>query len=336
MKALDLGDKKVFSTVLKLTLPAMFAQFVNVLYSIVDRMYVGNIQGTGDLALTALGVCAPVATLLSASGSLVGLGGALASIVAFVVIFFAYRLAVKLIESRKIDVRQFVGALVAVVTGAVVLGTADASVINTTLTYEQRGDRDVEFKYSFSQFETFDEYYFDLGKGNYVSDIVIEENFNADAALYSEDYYSVDPDMAMKSNFGIKAFTNARIIGVTNKYAKPLIRLQPVLSLFAMYAAALMLSEGLVGLCGKEGKVRLKVLSIILFILAAALGIAVPIMLNEIFSLSTHLTMIELSVGAAPIVMLVFAVTGAIGFGVANIFKNKEITFSKKSERSEI
>lgn len=76
MKALDLGDKKVFSTVLKLTLPAMFAQFVNVLYSIVDRMYVGNIQGTGDLALTALGVCAPVATLLSASGSLVGLGGA--------------------------------------------------------------------------------------------------------------------------------------------------------------------------------------------------------------------------------------------------------------------
>ncbi len=76
MKALDLGNKKVFSTVLKLTLPAMLAQFVSVLYSIVDRMYVGNIAGTGDVALTALGVCAPVATLLSSFGSLVGLGGA--------------------------------------------------------------------------------------------------------------------------------------------------------------------------------------------------------------------------------------------------------------------
>ena len=76
MKALDLGNKRVFSTVLKLTLPAMLAQFVSVLYSIVDRMYVGNIEGTGDVALTALGVCAPVATLLTSFGSLVGLGGA--------------------------------------------------------------------------------------------------------------------------------------------------------------------------------------------------------------------------------------------------------------------
>lgn len=76
MKALDLANKKVFSTVLKLTLPAMLAQFVSVLYSIVDRMYVGNIEGTGDIALTALGVCAPVATLLTSFGSFVGLGGA--------------------------------------------------------------------------------------------------------------------------------------------------------------------------------------------------------------------------------------------------------------------
>lgn len=76
MKALDLANKKVFSTVLKLTLPAMLAQFVSVLYSIVDRMYVGNIEGTGDIALTALGVCAPMATLLTSFGYLVGLGGA--------------------------------------------------------------------------------------------------------------------------------------------------------------------------------------------------------------------------------------------------------------------
>lgn len=76
MKALNLANEKVFSTVLKLTLPAMLAQFVSVLYSIVDRMYVGNIKEIGDVALTALGVCAPVATLLTSFGYLVGLGGA--------------------------------------------------------------------------------------------------------------------------------------------------------------------------------------------------------------------------------------------------------------------
>ena len=53
MKALDLGSKNVFSTVLKLTLPAMLAHFINVLYSVVDRMYVGNIEGIGDTVLVA-------------------------------------------------------------------------------------------------------------------------------------------------------------------------------------------------------------------------------------------------------------------------------------------
>lgn len=76
MKAINLADNKVSHTVLKLTIPAMLAQLVNVLYSIVDRMYVGNIEGTGDIALTALGVCAPIATLLSSFGYLIGLGGA--------------------------------------------------------------------------------------------------------------------------------------------------------------------------------------------------------------------------------------------------------------------
>ncbi len=76
MKALDLGNKKVFSTVLKLTIPAMVAQFINVLYSIVDRMYVGNIKGIGEVALAGVGVVAPVATLISSFAFLIGLGGA--------------------------------------------------------------------------------------------------------------------------------------------------------------------------------------------------------------------------------------------------------------------
>ncbi len=76
MKALDLGNQKVLSTVLRLVIPAMIAQFINVLYSIVDRIYVGNIAGIGDTALAAVGVCAPVATLISSFAFLIGTGGA--------------------------------------------------------------------------------------------------------------------------------------------------------------------------------------------------------------------------------------------------------------------
>lgn len=76
MKAINLGSSRVLSTVLKLIIPAMIAQFINVLYSIVDRMYVGNIDGIGDAALAAVGVCAPITTLISSFSFLIGTGGA--------------------------------------------------------------------------------------------------------------------------------------------------------------------------------------------------------------------------------------------------------------------
>lgn len=76
MKSLDLGSERAAVTVMKLAFPAMLAQLISVLYSIVDRIFVGNIAGIGEIALAGLGVCAPVATLISAFASLVGFGGA--------------------------------------------------------------------------------------------------------------------------------------------------------------------------------------------------------------------------------------------------------------------
>lgn len=76
-KTNDLGKDNILSLVLRLAVPTMIAQFVNVLYSIVDRMYIGNIKGTGDIALAGVGVCGPIVTLLSSFGTLVGLGGSI-------------------------------------------------------------------------------------------------------------------------------------------------------------------------------------------------------------------------------------------------------------------
>lgn len=73
----DLGKDSIPSLVLKLAGPAMLAQFVNVLYSIIDRMYIGHIPKTGALALAGAGICGPIVTLLSSFGTLVGLGGSI-------------------------------------------------------------------------------------------------------------------------------------------------------------------------------------------------------------------------------------------------------------------
>ena len=58
-KTNDFGRDSIPLLVLKISIPFMFAQFVNVLYSIVDRIYVGNIPVTGADALAGVGVCAP-------------------------------------------------------------------------------------------------------------------------------------------------------------------------------------------------------------------------------------------------------------------------------------
>ena len=72
----DLGRDDIRALVRRIALPSMLAQFVSVLYSIVDRMYIGHIPEVGEVALAGVGVCGPVVTMIGSVASLVGLGGA--------------------------------------------------------------------------------------------------------------------------------------------------------------------------------------------------------------------------------------------------------------------
>ena len=72
----DLGRDHVRTLVWRIAIPSMLAQFVSVLYSIVDRMYIGNIPEVGDIALAGVGVCGPIVTMVASFASLVGVGGA--------------------------------------------------------------------------------------------------------------------------------------------------------------------------------------------------------------------------------------------------------------------
>ena len=76
-----LGSEPLGKLMFSLAVPSVAAQLINVLYNIVDRIYIGHIPGYGDVALTGVGVTFPILTLISAFSAFAGMGGApLASI----------------------------------------------------------------------------------------------------------------------------------------------------------------------------------------------------------------------------------------------------------------
>ena len=77
----DLGRDPIGKLLYRLAIPTVTAQLVNALYHIVDRIYIGHIEGEGDLALTGLGVCFAVIMFVSAVSALVGMGGASRAVV---------------------------------------------------------------------------------------------------------------------------------------------------------------------------------------------------------------------------------------------------------------
>lgn len=73
--SVDLGKGSVGKLLLKLSVPAIIAQLVNVLYNIVDRIFIGRLPG-GDIAMAGVGVAFPIIIIISAFSSLIGMGGA--------------------------------------------------------------------------------------------------------------------------------------------------------------------------------------------------------------------------------------------------------------------
>ena len=61
---------------LKMAIPTVLAQLVNMLYNIVDRVFIGHIEGIGDYALTGVGLCMPIIMAISAFAALISSGGA--------------------------------------------------------------------------------------------------------------------------------------------------------------------------------------------------------------------------------------------------------------------
>ena len=75
-----LGYEPISRLLFKMAVPTVLAQLVNLLYNIIDRIYVGRIPETGSLSLAGLGVTFPIIMLISAFAMLAGMGASRAAI----------------------------------------------------------------------------------------------------------------------------------------------------------------------------------------------------------------------------------------------------------------
>lgn len=71
-----LGKEPIGKLLFKLAVPTVAAQLINMLYNIVDRIYIGHMPADGELALTGVGICMPLIMIVSAFAALIGMGGA--------------------------------------------------------------------------------------------------------------------------------------------------------------------------------------------------------------------------------------------------------------------
>ena len=72
----DFSKGSVAGNIMSLAVPMTLAQLVNVLYNVVDRIYIGRMPENATLAMTGLGVCFPIITMVIAFANLFGMGGA--------------------------------------------------------------------------------------------------------------------------------------------------------------------------------------------------------------------------------------------------------------------
>ena len=72
----DFSKGSVIGNIMRIAIPMMVAQFINVLYNVVDRIYIGRMGADATNALTGLGVCLPLITVVMAFANLISSGGA--------------------------------------------------------------------------------------------------------------------------------------------------------------------------------------------------------------------------------------------------------------------
>ena len=134
----DLGNSSIPRLVWRIAVPSMLGQFVSVLYSIIDRIYIGHISGIGDIALAGVGVCGPVVTMIGAAAFWIGVGG-------------SPLMSMRMGEDRQEDAKKILSNAVLLLGVFSVFLTAGAILLKRPMLY-LFGASDVTFPYADTYF----------------------------------------------------------------------------------------------------------------------------------------------------------------------------------------
>lgn len=118
----DMGTAPIGRLLLRLAIPAICAQIVTVIYNLVDRVYIGHIPGIGSDALTGVGVCFPILTLITSLSNLFGVGG-------------GARAAIHLGEGQTKRAEELMGSCTTALLVAAVVVSAVFTIFMTPLLY---------------------------------------------------------------------------------------------------------------------------------------------------------------------------------------------------------
>lgn len=263
------------------------------------------------------------------------MGPALVAAVVFGVLFYAYRLGMRIVTERRESVKMLVANATAVVAGVLVLCCAALPAVNTTLTYvpQEEDAKNVKFDYSFSQFETMNEYYFDIGEDNYIPSSELKTIFDDYAQQYTDPSSRSEGEAFFKTSIGLNGFMNTSFFSDEYGIVKSVVRVQPIMALIALYAVAAMVSFGLAYLCGGKNVAAIKLIALILLLISAAYGIFSTILLDMTLRMSAEFfPKYSIEVGPVQIIQVVMAVVGIVGLIVSLAFKNKCIDIGKTQE----
>lgn len=259
------------------------------------------------------------------------IGGAYTAIVVFAVLYLVYGIVMRVIDNRKLNWHRVASKSVAVLLGIIMLCMFGASAIDVNLYHDyysnQAVKETVEFKYDFTQFDLFDEYYCDYDSDTRPTVGGIAKNFDSQANTYTSNRDFNTGDVYFKSSIGLNNLLLNEFMSKYYVWTIDLCRVQPIASLISLVFSVILLCYGLAGMCGLKVSEKIKYWALAIILVCAIFNIVATLVLNGCLA-TTNLMELSLEVGTGIVVQIVFAIIGLFAFGFTGMLKGKELNFN--------
>lgn len=281
------------------------------------------------LTVAVVAFAAIIAVMLASSSIdmvMMQVGAAYVAIFVFAAILLAYYMVAGFVFEKKTDWRGIASGAVSLASGIILVSMFFVPSIQVKLPYEsEKGDKTV-FKYEFSQFEGFEEFYFPVNEESRMESSEINQMFETDAERFTSDSYINSKQFAnayFKETIGLNTMITSKYISREYPFLQAMGMVQPWLSLLALVFASALMSCGIAQLCGLKPSKKFMYIAMVFVLLCAAYSIVTPVVLKFTFASSNALPNMVVSLGASAIVQVVFALISVVGLALTKLIRTQ-------------